>query len=271
MNIGRRLASTHRALEKVLFPPGRDALDGTISTLFVGGVMRSGTNMILGVLERSDETEVYREGDPQAFDNFYLRPLPRLEYLRSRSRKRLIVFKALLDCHMVRELLSYFEPAKALWAYRHYDDVVNSDLRKWPGGRNRLEDLITDPYKTGFRARGMTEDTLQLIRSHYRPDLSDASANALFWFYRNQLFFDQELQADTRVQLVRYEDMVKAPHDVVRSLCKFLDIQHTTRMEESIHSQSINRDSPPNICEDIRIICDGMLARLDSLNDEVSE
>ena len=41
--------------------------------LFVGGVQRSGTNMLMDVLERSYETDVYHERDPRAFDGYQMR------------------------------------------------------------------------------------------------------------------------------------------------------------------------------------------------------
>lgn len=234
-------------------------------TVLVPGVQRSGTNMMMDVLEQSLETQVFHETDSRAFDGYYLRPLPRLLELRAKCRAPFFVLKALLDSHMTAELMSYLAPAKAIWVYRHFDDMVNSNLRSWPGGRNQLEDLMEDPYKTGYRARGMTAQTLATVRAHYCPALSDASAIALFWCYRNQLFFDQGLDRDGRVLLLRYEDIVTRPQPTIADMCRFLGLAYSARMGAQIHARSIAKRPPSDIDPAIRALCADMMARFDSV------
>ncbi len=41
--------------------------------------------------------------------------------------------------------------------FRNYDDVVNSHARSWPEGRNKIDDIVVDPDRGGWRAQGMTE------------------------------------------------------------------------------------------------------------------
>ena len=54
-------------------------------TVFVAGVQRSGTNMLMDALERSFETDVYHERDPRAFDNYLMRPPEVIARLHARS------------------------------------------------------------------------------------------------------------------------------------------------------------------------------------------
>ena len=54
--------------------------------LLVAGVQRSGTNMVMDVLERSYATEVYHERDPRAFANYQLREEEVIQSLIAHSR-----------------------------------------------------------------------------------------------------------------------------------------------------------------------------------------
>ena len=44
------------------------------TVVFVGGIQSSGTNLMIDVLERSIETDVFHERDRRAFQNFQMRP-----------------------------------------------------------------------------------------------------------------------------------------------------------------------------------------------------
>lgn len=268
MDIVRFVARASRRVEKSVCQLARPQRTAGLLTVLVPGVQRSGTNMMMDVLEQSLDTAVFHETDRRAFDGYYLRPLPRLLDLRAKCRAPFFVLKALLDSHMTAELMSYLAPAKAIWIYRRFDDMVNSNLLSWPGGRNQIEDLMCDPLKTGYRARGMTAETLATVRAHYRPGMSDASAIALFWYYRNQLFFDQRLDSDPHVLLLRYEDIVTQPVPAIQRTCAFLGLGYSDRMGAEIHAQSVGRRPPADITPEIRTLCDGMMARLDQAFDE---
>lgn len=238
---------------------------GQKETILVPGVQRSGTNMLMDVFDLSFETDVFHERDPRAFDSYHLRPYVRQMDLRDQSFARFFVLKALLDSEKTSELLSFLAPAKAIWMFRNFDDMVNSNLRNWPGGRNQIEDLMRDPFKTGYRAWGMTEDTLDLIRQHYKPGMNDASAIALFWYYRNQLFFDQGLDQDERVIVVKYEDVARAPDQTLSWLCAELGLEFTPRMAGQIHAKSIGKRSPSDIEAEVRDLCSEMQLRFDKI------
>ncbi|MGD8325980.1 MAG: sulfotransferase [Sphingomonadales bacterium] len=238
---------------------------GERETILVPGVQRSGTNMLMDVLDLSLETDVFHERDPRAFDSYHLRPYVRQMELRDTSHARFFVLKALLDSEKTSELLSFLAPAKAVWMYRNYDDMVNSNLRNWPGGRNQIEDLMRDPFKTGYRAWGMTEETLRLIKRHYEPGMDDASAIALFWYYRNQLFFDQQLDENQNVIVLKYEDVASEPEPTLKWLCEKLDLDFTPRMASQIHAKSIGKRKPSEIRLDIRKLCDQMLLRFEEI------
>jgi hypothetical protein len=230
-------------------------------TVFVSGVHRSGTNMFMRFLDASHETTVYHETDPRAFECYAMRPPQVIQALVDRSRARVVVVKGLHEAHRISELLDRFEPARAFWIFRSFEGVINSSLNHWPGWHNKLDDIVRDRDAADWRGLGMTDETHALLRAHYRPGLSAASATALFWCYRNQLFFDQRLDEDPRVFTILYDEAVRAPDLVARRVASQLGIRSTPRMERVARLQDIaNLDL--DIAADIRRLCEDMQDRL---------
>ncbi len=231
--------------------------------LFVAGVHRSGTNMMMEILQRSWETEVFDETDPRAFDQHMMRDEAVIRALIDNSAAPVTVLKALHEAHILGRLMATFAPAKAIWMFRSYDDAINSSLRRWPNWRNKIDALVRDRNAADWRGAGMTEETHRIVRQHYRPDIDDASATALFWYYRNQLLFDQGLDRDGRVLLVRYEDLVSDSGPYARRLTDALGIGLTPSMRRVAHTESLRKHAPPQIDSDIRALCERMLRALE--------
>jgi hypothetical protein len=229
--------------------------------VFVSGVGRSGTNMLMDILETSYETDVFHERDPRAFEKFIMRPAGVIHSLVQHSHAPVVIVKALLDADRLDTLLEDFAPAKVLWMVRFYGDSVNSHLKHWPGGRNEIENVLRDRKAAGWRAAGMTDETFRVLREHYRPEMTSASAHALFWYYRNQLFFDQQLDRSDRVFVAEYERLVSEPHYLDR-VASFMSITATERMRRIAHRESVRKDPFPDIAPHIRDLCEAMQARL---------
>jgi hypothetical protein len=231
-------------------------------TVFVSGLQRSGTNMVMDIYEGSLRTEVFHETDRRVFDDYQHREQSILHKFVSQSPAPVVVIKALLEGHRLRQLLNDFAPARAIWMYRHFDDTVNSMLARWPGGRNFIDQIVTDRSSGEWRALGMSDQTYTVIKSHYSPDMTDASAQALTYYYRHQLFYDQCLDRDPRVLLMSYEDLISAPVRNVETIARFSSIPCTSRMQRHIHGLSIRRASAPDISADIRGLVAEMYEKL---------
>ncbi|WP_353249414.1 sulfotransferase family protein [Salinisphaera sp. T31B1] len=238
------------------------------STAFVAGAQRSGTNMVMDMLERSGSTEVYHERDPRAFERYELRSDDVLKTLLKRSPAPLVVFKALCESQDLADLLQRFEPARAVWVYRHYEPVVRSHVRKWRGMPDTMRRLAADENAThGWRGRGMSADTRALIRDCYHDALTNESACALFWYMRNILFFEQGLDCDDRTLLIGYDRLVADPHAGARQLFAFLDLDYKPSVCDFV-SAEISSSVPTGdlpIDPRIRAACDDLLARLESV------
>ncbi|MFN2289300.1 MAG: sulfotransferase [Chromatocurvus sp.] len=232
------------------------------SVTFVTGVQRSGTNMLMNILDRSLETDVYMEKDPRAFDRYAMRDVDTISALIKQSRAKHVVIKALLEADSIAHLMQLFHNTRALWLYRNYDDMVNSYLVSWPGGRNRLDEIMHGANGDIWQAKGMTPDTFEKIKEHYRPGINDASALALFWYYRNQIFFDQRFDSSDAVMLLRYDSLVTDPAAHVRKIADFLGISAAPAMTGLVSSRSVRKRQKPAIEKGIRDLCDAMNARL---------
>lgn len=236
---------------------------GAKQICFIAGVQRSGTNMLMDVLEQSFETRVYHERDPCAFDGYEMRPPGVIHSLVRTSSTKYIVLKALCELQELRRLVDEFRPSKGIWLVRHYEDVVNSHLALWTGMPESIRRIVEDQNSAGWRGRGMSHKTHALVGSLYHPEISNASACALFWYFRNVLFFEQSLDQDSRVRLVSYEQLVQHPIEIFNELFAFLGIAYKPYVSRKVVASSVRRRSPPKIDSAIRQVCDQLSARIE--------
>ena len=240
---------------------GRDSGEDQ-RVVFVSGVQRSGTNMLMSILEQNLDTDVYHESDRRAFENYIMRDESIVRGLMSASPFPDFVIKALHEGDRLRGLMDDFGPAKSIWLFRRHGDVVNSNLVLWPGGRNFIEKIVEDRLSAKWRGKGMTDETHAMVREHHHADLSDASAIGIFWVYRNQLYFDQGLDKSEDSLLMSYEWLVMNPEEGVRAICKFLGLTPSASMWGLMSSSSIGKDKSPDIEEPVSRLCVDMHERL---------
>jgi sulfotransferase family protein len=238
------------------------------TAVFVVGVQRSGTNMVVRGLERSPEFEVHNENDRVAFDRFQLRPLPVIRDLVMKSGHRYVLFKPLCDSHRTLDLLDELaapSPGRAIWTYRSPDGRVRSALAKF-GGNNLdvLRDIAAGRGLDRWQAQGLSDENRKLVRSYDYSRMTPESAAALFWYVRNSLFFELALHERQDVMLVSYDGMISSPQAVMRSMCGFLGFPFEP--QQTAHIENRERpDLPPLELEPgIRARCDELFERLEA-------
>jgi len=254
----------HRAA-KAAVQYGRHGLRGERAGLhvFVAGAQRSGTNMVMNVLDRSLETTVYHERDPRAFDRYLMREPEVIDELVARARGRVFVIKALCEMDRLPSLMERYQPAKTLWVYRHYDGAVQSSLRSFSTVAAQVSEVVRDPARGGWMGRGMSDETLGRIRALHHPGMNDASRVALFWYMRNRLLFDTGLATDPRVLPVRYERLLDAPHERLQPMFASIGLEYRRNMGRHVAPPPDRRREPPAIEPTVRRACDELLAALD--------
>jgi hypothetical protein len=230
---------------------------------FVLGTQRSGTTMLLNVLDTSPETEVYHEYHPAAMDSFRLRPPVVIEKLASRSAARALVLKPITDSHRADWLLQRFPDARAIWVFRRYEDVANSAIAMWPGENVEFVNRVREDNLPAMDWRGerVSEEVLSVIGELARQPLNEQEGAALFWYARNALYFELGLADDARVLLVQYEDLVEDPTRF-RAIFDHLGLAWDEAFVEQVKSTSVGRRPFGPIREDVRAVCDAMMERL---------
>jgi hypothetical protein len=235
------------------------------SRVFVAGMQRSGTNMLMDVLEESLETDVYHERDPRAFDNYRMRGRVEIKGLMDSSSARVFIIKALCELQDLTDLMEVFAPAKTVWIVRHYDDVVNSMLRSFGNMAKQVQRITRDRDSSGWLGLGMSDSTHETLKNTVTESLDDTSASALQWYFRNMLFFDQLFDSDDRVLLVGYEQLVSHPVDEFERIYKFIGLEFSPRVVRKVTPRSIGKLPSPDIAPPVRDLCDELLHRFHAL------
>ena len=234
--------------------------------LFVAGMQRSGTNMLMEVLEWSRPTDVYHETDPRTFDNYQMRPRSQVWAVAGRSPAPVFVIKCLCELDQVRTFMDEFAPSRVVWLIRAFDDTVNSAIRSFGNFRHQALRLAKDKTAAEWRGRGMSDETQAHLRRLVHPDMNEASAAALMWYYRNVLFFEQGLDADARAQALSYERLVASPGPTVDALLSAHGLPPGGPwLTRYVHVRSVGKSPRADIEPGVRVLCDGLLARFRTL------
>jgi hypothetical protein len=222
--------------------------------------------MLARGFDRSPEFEVRNENDRAAFERFRIRPLPVIRSIVERSKHAYVLFKPLCDSHRACELLDGLQspsPGLGIWAYRGFEGRVRSSTAKFGDSNLRaLRRIATGEWKDAWEAGGLNDDRIHLLQSFDLDEMTAASGAALFWFLRNSLFFDLELDRRTDVTLISYDALVTEPEATMRTLCVFLNLPFEDGLIRHIQMREAPRE-PIDIDPDIRARCAALQGALD--------
>lgn len=219
------------------------------SVFFIFGCQRSGTSMLqqtlldrswrVFIMEEHDRRLVGADPDETAWQDASLvfRRIGALPF-------EVVAVKPLVESHRATELMDAAGRAAGIWMLRHYLDVSQSNLRRFGLG-NAHRDL--EPFLTGdssnWRCKGATASTRERVVELFREGLEPLDAAALFWWTRNQLYFDQRLFEDERVRILRYERVCASPEEALRSLSSHVGISLPVR--STVRRVRSRQEAPP--------------------------
>ena len=231
---------------------------------FVFGCQRSGTKMLMRILDESLQTRIWHENNALAFDDFELRSEPVLRGLAASSPARCQVFKPICDNQRADAVLADFPRARGLWIHRHYADVARSSLVKWGDHQREVVDAIAagDLDRWGWRSRGLTDDMVASIRAVHRPDLTDYEGALLFWWVRNTFFFSLGLDKHPRMLLVGYEDLAQEPDAHFPAVFEHIGARFEPRFVERVFSGSVRGELAESVSPEIQALCEQLHQRL---------
>lgn len=230
--------------------------------VFVVGSQRSGTRLPLHVMDCSPEIATFTEGSAPFFRGVLLQPLDRVEQLVKRSPSPVVALKPICETHRIHELLDRFPGSKAIWIFRHYAGAVRSASAKWKSGRDSLGRLAAGQLEGDWRAGGLSDERLQLVRRLYRKEMSLNDANAVMWYLRNALFFDLHTDTRAEVLLVRYEDLLSDPDRGFARMFDFIGVPIPASAAGVIRRSGGGSRPLPAMSEEIRSMCEELHNRL---------
>lgn len=239
--------------------------------VFILGCQRSGTTLIADILDRDIYSRVFAEYSELSSDdhlyNIRLNHLSKVKKYLAQLRARLIVVRPLVESHRANELLDLSSDAKVLWIYRHYSDVVSSNLKKFGennGYKNLAPILMRD--NTNWRSEGLSKEIYDLVLFYSDKGLNPQEAQCLFWYVRNHWFFENNLQNHDRVLPVNYERFVISPQDYVNKIYDFVECNLPSKnLVFDVHAKSVNKPVEMDISDDILLLCNNMWKKLENL------
>lgn len=234
--------------------------------IFILGCQRSGTTILSEVIERDFRTKVYKETRSKTSTNdprgLRLDPLPTLKKEIYGNNAKHIILKPLVESQHTCKLLSDFQNSVGIWVLRHFKGVVSSDLKKF-GPKNGTENLRKMLQEDTWRSEQITEHTLNLVKTHFREDMSQNDAAALFWYTRNILFFDQKLDTNDAVIICKYEDLVAKPKKVMRRLYTHIELEYPKKeITSKLFSSSVKKGKDITLNPEIELLCEELYTRL---------
>lgn len=236
--------------------------------LFIVGCQRSGTTMMLRLFDADFNCRGFNDSSElsSADTKSGLRwnPLPDVAAVINRMPAHLVVAKALVETQNVRKLLDYFPFSKALFMYRRYADVARSDMAKF-GARNGIYNLrpivAGDPHN--WRSEGASRSVQELAARLWSEEMNPNDAAALFWYARNQLFFDLDLANHPAVMLCQYEHLTQHPDAFMRRIYDFVGVD-APDMLKTAQVRPPREEKVLELSSDVRPLCEQLKARLDA-------
>jgi hypothetical protein len=264
-NLFRFFRLRKRLSQRFRYRPGPDK-----PVLFVVGCQRSGTSMMHHLFRLDMDTVTYDEvspiSDQDPVEGLRLNPLDWVLERFRRDRAGFIVAKPLVESQNLPALLDHFPNSQAIWMYRHYQDVVISNLEFF-GADNGHRDLepILAANDADWRAQNLAPRTAQRIRKLHAEGKTDQDAAALFWIARNSLFVDGDFARDNRVRVCRYGDLVAHPSAVMQQAYAFLGRPYPgDRIVADVFSGSRGRGKSVELHPAIEAECQEILEKLDT-------
>lgn len=260
---------SHRTLKRFYHLKNRS--DTQKRLMFVMGCQRSGTTLMMHILEKDYATSIYHEqsglSSGDKVERLRLNSLDSVKKALARDRAHFIVLKPLVESQRTLELLDIFPNSKVLWMYRSYHDVVNSNLKRF-GLQNGINDIrpIAQGDPENWRSAGASDHVRAVVQEHFAEDMNLYDAGALFWYARNSLYFEQNLMQNPHVMLCNYRDLARKPLRFMQEFYHFMEQDFPgAHIVADVKESSVGRGKHVELSPAIEALCANLYERMDAV------
>jgi len=233
--------------------------------VFIVGLQRSGTTMLMNIFHLHPETEVLDEAsDSRSFFDFRIRDVQTVRQVIEESHYRFPCFKIIADSHILPSILDALSNPKVLWMYREPGCNAASRLVKFPQGTAAIRAVCANRPGGGWFAEGVSPAVARRLRELDFSGFADFDYACLVWWVRNQLYFEMGLDSDPRVRLLRYETLVGQPEPTMRALFDWTGMGWSKTSMRFVHARSMKRSNLPRLDPQVEALCGDLLQRLDA-------
>jgi hypothetical protein len=150
--------------------------------------------------------------------------------------------------------------------FRNYKDVASSNIKHF-GIDNGIKDLrpIVHNEPNNWRSEKASDYVRETISKHFSENMNPYDAAVLFWFARNSIFFDLQLDKDPRVMMCCYEDLVVDPEKYVRSIYQQVgQVYPATGITTEVHSNSRRKGRDIELSPEIEQVAQELQKKLEA-------
>jgi hypothetical protein len=233
--------------------------------VFIVGLQRSGTTMLMDIFHLHPETEVLDEArDSRAFLDFRIRNPQAVRQIVEESHYRFPCFKIIADSHVLPSILDGLANPKVLWMYREPGPNAASRLVKFPHGTAAIRAVCASRPGGGWFAEGVSPAIARRLRGLDASRFAEFDYACLVWWARNQLYFEMGLDRDPRVRLLRYETLVSQPEPAMHALFDWTGMGWSQMSMRFVHARSVKKTNLPPLDPQVEAMCTELLQRLDA-------
>ncbi|MEM1326652.1 MAG: sulfotransferase domain-containing protein [Bacteroidota bacterium] len=243
----------------------------TQQLLFILGCQRSGSSMMYEIFSKDNRTKVFGEvnylNSNDTEKRLRLNPLPEVKASLSRYQHPIIVLKPIVESQNVLQLLSTFDNSQAVWLFRHYADVAQSNIKRWgaENGHRNIQYMLSGD-QSNWRAQHVSPTTFDTVQELVaRREWLPHDYAALFWWVRNRIYVEKALYKNGLVFTCKYEKLVANP---VHSMCLIYDFMAVDMLSDKvvahIHPRSVGKGSDIPISPEIKDLCEQLLETLNA-------
>lgn len=228
------------------------------SLLFIFGCQRSGTTMLTGLFREDPAAIVYGERGLAKPGELRLRPFDEIKSIIDSEKALVQVCKPLVESQHAQRILEFFPDARAIWMVRDYRDVVRSAIRKFSAtaGHRNLIPILDKSAPPTFAAECVSWETRQVLDRLFSRESNAEEAQALYWYIRNIVYFEQNLDKNKQVRVCFYEDFVEDPEGLLQRIYAFIGQNFPgSKIVKDVHSRSSNQNRPINVSSAIDNLC----------------